>query len=163
MVVVVCLALVAVPNVPIDGEIPVLHFSHNVEYMIWKRLWETETRPLRRAALALEWRKVRRYERQACRTAALTVAVSEEDRNQLGEEAPEARIEAVPTGVDLDFYRPAPAAAERPRELVFTGSMDWHPNEDAMLHFMDAILPSCSISSWVPHGSMSTCTQPSTR
>ena len=25
--------------------------------------------------------------------------------------------------------------------LVFTGSMDWYPNEDAIIHFMEAILP----------------------
>src|SRR5262249_10951627 len=29
----------------------------------------------------------------------------------------------------------------RPFELVFTGSMDWMPNEDAILHFVDRILP----------------------
>jgi glycosyltransferase involved in cell wall biosynthesis len=28
-----------------------------------------------------------------------------------------------------------------PNRLVFSGSMDWYPNEDAMLHFVDAILP----------------------
>ena len=28
-----------------------------------------------------------------------------------------------------------------PHRLVFTGSMDWYPNEDAVLHFIDAILP----------------------
>ena len=30
---------------------------------------------------------------------------------------------------------------ERATELVFTGSLDWYPNEDAVLHFVDAILP----------------------
>ena len=33
------------------------------------------------------------------------------------------------------------AAAERPAHLVFSGSMDWHPNEDAVIYFADAILP----------------------
>ena len=32
--------------------------------------------------------------------------------------------------------------AERPAHHVFSGSMDWHPNEDDVMHFLDAILPS---------------------
>ena len=31
--------------------------------------------------------------------------------------------------------------AEVPARLVFSGSMDWHPNEDAVCYFADAILP----------------------
>src|SRR5262249_8448219 len=32
-------------------------------------------------------------------------------------------------------------ADERAAHLVFSGSMDWHPNEDAVIHFADNILP----------------------
>jgi sugar transferase (PEP-CTERM/EpsH1 system associated) len=133
--------LVAVPNVPLDGKTPVLHFSHNVEYMIWKRLGDTEQRLPHKALLALEWRKMRRYEIEACRRTDFTVAVSEQDRDQLSEELDEPRIGAIATGVDLDYFAPADRDQEAPREIVFSGSMDWFPNEDAMLHFMDEILP----------------------
>lgn len=46
----------------------------------------------------------------------------------------------IPTGVDTEYFSPAatPVAAD---QLVFTGAMDWYPNEDAILHFVDAILP----------------------
>jgi glycosyltransferase involved in cell wall biosynthesis len=30
---------------------------------------------------------------------------------------------------------------ENPTELVFTGSMDWYPNEDGILHFINYVLP----------------------
>jgi glycosyltransferase involved in cell wall biosynthesis len=133
--------LVAVPNVPMSGETPVLYFSHNVEYMIWQRLGRNVSSRLRRALLALEWRKMRRFELQTCRRAGLTVAVSEQDRDRLLEGAPGSRIETIPTGVDLDYFHRSDPALEQPLEIVFTGSMDWHPNEDAMLYFLDAILP----------------------
>lgn len=133
--------LVAVPNVPIDGEIPVLHFSHNVEYMIWKRLGATERRWPHKALLALEWRKMRRCEIEACHKADFTVAVSEQDRDQLSEALDDPRIGAIATGVDLDYFHVGDRSKEAAREIVFCGSMDWFPNEDAMLHFMDAILP----------------------
>ena len=133
--------LVAMPNVPLDGNMPVLHFSHNVEYMIWQRLGATEQRLPHRALLALEWRKMRRYELEACRRADFTVAVSEQDREQLGEGLDHPRIGAIATGVDLDYFRVGDREREAGKEIVFCGSMDWFPNEDAMLHFMEATLP----------------------
>jgi glycosyltransferase involved in cell wall biosynthesis len=54
--------------------------------------------------------------------------------------APRARVREIPTGVDPVYFAPN-GAVERPAHLVFTGSMDWYANEDAMLHFMEAILP----------------------
>ena len=133
--------LYAVPNVALEGTTPVVLFEHNVEYVIWQRTSANSTNPLRRAALQLEWRKMRRYEKRACRRVKLTITVSEDDRLLLGKDAPESRIEAIPTGVDVDYFHAGDGALEQPAEIVFTGSMDWHPNEDAMLHFIDAILP----------------------
>ena len=138
----VCVAdfLAAAPSVPLGGRVPTLLFQHNVEHQIWKRLAQTERRPLRRALLEIEWRKTRRYEARACARASLTVAVSEPDRAMLAELAPDARIHAVPTGVDTAYFAPG-AAPEIPHRLVFTGSMDWYPNEDAVMQFLDAVLP----------------------
>jgi polysaccharide biosynthesis protein PslH len=49
-------------------------------------------------------------------------------------------VRDIPTGVDTEYFAPD-AAPEAPGQLVFTGAMDWYPNEDAILHFVDAILP----------------------
>jgi glycosyltransferase involved in cell wall biosynthesis len=132
--------LVAMPNLPIRTSTPVVLFEHNVEYMIWKRLHEVEKRPWRRALLAVEWRKMRQYEARACARAGLTVAVSEADRILLAANAPGADIRAVGTGVDTAYFYPN-GAVETPATLVFTGSMDWYPNEDAILYFIAATLP----------------------
>jgi polysaccharide biosynthesis protein PslH len=138
----VCVAdfLSSVPNVPFGGAIPVVLFEHNVEHTIWKRLHDTERRRWRRLLLALEWRKVRRSESRACAEANLTLAVSEVDRRSLEATAGDARIETIPTGVDTQFFRPRPAA-ELPGRLVFSGSMDWYPNEDGILTFLEGAWP----------------------
>ena len=138
----VCVAdfLSAPPNVPLGGPVPVVLFAHNVEHLIWKRLSQVESRPWRRLLIGLEWLKMRRYEAQACRQATLTVAVSEMDRALLASIAPGAKACAIPTGVDTAYFTPN-GTPERPTALVFTGSMDWYPNEDAVLHFIDAVLP----------------------
>jgi glycosyltransferase involved in cell wall biosynthesis len=132
--------LAAIPNVPLQSGPPVVFFAHNVEHMIWRRLREVEPRHLRRQLLEVEWRKVRRIESDACHQARLTIAVSDEDRNILSALAPAARIVSIPTGVDVTYFKPD-SAREQPHRLVFSGSMDWYPNEDAMFHFIEAILP----------------------
>lgn len=133
--------LFAVPNVPMEGPTPVVFFSHNVEYMIWRRLGQNDNNFLRKAVLAVEWRKMRRYESRACDKAGLTIAVSEQDRQLLGQDAAIDNIRAIPTGVDLDYFKASGDINQHASGLVFTGSMDWQPNEDAMLYFIQTILP----------------------
>jgi sugar transferase (PEP-CTERM/EpsH1 system associated) len=132
--------LFAVPNVPLGGPVPAVLFEHNVEHMIWQRLCRSERRPWARALLEIEWRKMRRYEARACARARATIAVSGADRAVLSALAPGARIAEIPTGVDTAYFAPD-GHREAPGRLVFTGSMDWYPNEDAILYFTDRILP----------------------
>lgn len=144
-----CIAdfLTGLPNVPDritgpDGRrVPVVLFTHNVEHMIWQRLCTNERNPIKRLLLALEWRKMRRFERLACQHADLTLTVSEADRQLFEQLAPGIGIHAIPTGVDVDYFKPAADNTERSVQLVFSGSMDWFPNEDAMLWFMQGMLP----------------------
>jgi glycosyltransferase involved in cell wall biosynthesis len=139
----ICVAdfLHAASNVPMNGRrVPTVFFAHNVEFQIWKRLREHAGTPWRRALLEIEWRKMRRYEVDVCRRAALTLAVSDLDRDLLSQAAPGAAVASIPTGVDTAYFRPDPAR-ERPHHLVFTGAMDWYPNEDGILHFLAETLP----------------------
>src|SRR5436309_11729162 len=132
--------LISTPNVPLDGSVPSVLFAHNVEHMIWKRLSQVESRWWRRALLELEWRKMRRYEAQICTRLSLAVAVSEADRSVLAAQAPRARIRAVSTGVDTAYYTPN-GSQEQSGALVFTGAMDWFPNEDSIAHFVEVFFP----------------------
>lgn len=151
----------AVPNIPDTATVPVIMFAHNVEHLIWKRLGRVEPGIWRRLILEIEWRKMRRRERQACTRLPLTLAVSEADRALLAATAPGAHVRAIPTGVDVDYFRPM-EGSERPNTLVFTGAMDWYPNEDAMLHFLRDILP--RIKQDVPEASLTIVGRnPSTR
>ena len=47
----------------------------------------------------------------------------------------------VATGVDTSFFTPTPETFVRPKHLAFVGSMDWMPNEDAVLFFCREVLP----------------------
>jgi glycosyltransferase involved in cell wall biosynthesis len=83
---------------------------------------------------------MRRFEARTCARVSLTLAVSEQDRALLEQASPGARVRAIATGVDTTFFAPTGQAAGA-AQLVFTGSMDWFPNEDGILYFADSILP----------------------
>ena len=130
----------AMPNLPIRTSTPVVLFEHNVEYMIWKRLHEVEKRPWRRALLALEWRKMRQLRGQGVRPGRPHGCRLGSRPGPPGRQRSRRRHQGHPTGVDTAYFHPN-GAVETPATLVFTGSMDWYPNEDAILYFIDAILP----------------------
>jgi glycosyltransferase involved in cell wall biosynthesis len=84
-----------------------------------------------------------RFERGALRRFDLVLAVSDADRQTFGRLYPGALttpVHVIQTGVDTTFFSPD-ASPEKPRHLVFTGSMDWLPNEDGMVYFTREILP----------------------
>ncbi len=139
--VVVCDFLVPSINLPRTLPAATLLFQHNVEAMIWRRHYEVQTNPLKRAYLYMQWRKTHAYERAACRRFDSVVAVSRADRETMAHDYGVEHIADVPTGVDTDYFRPRTPTAREPHTLVFTGSMDWLPNEDAIRWFSAEIMP----------------------
>jgi sugar transferase (PEP-CTERM/EpsH1 system associated) len=139
--VLVCDFLNPAVNVPARLPVPAVLFQHNVEAMIWRRHYEVQTNPLKRAYLYGQWRKAFRYERAACRRFDAVVTVSRDDAETVRRDYGVGNVSDVPTGVDTEFFRPARGAEPEPHTLVFTGSMDWLPNEDAIQFFTRDILP----------------------
>ncbi len=141
--VLVCDFLAPSLNVPDGLPCPTVLFQHNVEAMIWQRHTEMAAHPVKRRYMGEQWRRMRAFEASECRRFDRVIAVSEVDRDVFAGEYGVVEPLAVPTGVDVHFFDPrAVAAAPRSAtELVFTGSMDWLPNEDAILWFAAEILP----------------------
>jgi len=122
--------------------------DHNAEYLLQQRAFFTDLRHPRRWIAAaysfVQWRKLLVYERRVCCAVDRVVAVSEADREALQRLAPGLQVTVVPNGVDLDFLRPGvvpPLVGLRQPALVFTGKMDYRPNVDAVLWFVEAVLP----------------------
>lgn len=138
--VLVCDFVVAGGVVPWKAECPKVLFTHNVEALIWERHYRVTRNPLWKAICWREYRKMERLERSYLNRADLVLAVSEFDRNYFSKLISPAKIEVVPTGVDVDYFQPAPGA-ELPNRLVFSGSMDWMANEDGITFFIAEILP----------------------
>jgi glycosyltransferase involved in cell wall biosynthesis len=139
--VLVCDFLMPAINVPDSLPCATVLFQHNVEAMIWKRHFEVQRNPLKKTFLYGQWRKAFAFERKTCRRFDKVVAVSAEDREIMRSDYEVDNLAEVPTGVDTEFFRPDPSVHREPRHLVFTGSLDWLPNDDAMRYFVNEILP----------------------
>ncbi len=137
--IILCDFVNAAPVVPFDLGIPVVTFTHNVEAMIWKRHWEVAVNPVWKFVFQREYEKMRKAELDYLRRSVHVLTVSDTDTDFFAKDINPAKITTIPTGVDTDYFQPADG--EEPESLVFTGSMDWMPNEDGILYFVEAILP----------------------
>jgi sugar transferase (PEP-CTERM/EpsH1 system associated) len=137
----VCDFLSASANFPAQRLTPSVLFQHNVESSLWQRMAATERNPLKKLAFAIESAKMTRYERTALGKFHHVIAVSEHDRQQMLQMHPASHITVVPTGVDTQKFQVAPPSTANPPRIVFTGSMDWEPNIDAVEYFCSQIWP----------------------
>jgi sugar transferase (PEP-CTERM/EpsH1 system associated) len=117
----------------------------NAEYLLQRRAFETDVRHPRRwlgAAYSLvQWRKLQRYERRVCQRLDRIVVVSEADATALQRLVPGLHCFVVPNGVDTSYFQPTSPSAESDTTLVYTGKMDFRPNVDAVLWFVEDVLP----------------------
>jgi sugar transferase (PEP-CTERM/EpsH1 system associated) len=139
--VIVCDFLPPAVNIPEDLQVPSVLFQHNVEAEIWRRHTEVARNPLQRWYFGLQWRRIQRFERDACLRFSVVAAVSNQDAAHFRRTYGVETSIAIPTGVDIDYFRPEGHGPREERHLLFTGSMDWMPNEDGILFFTEHVMP----------------------
>lgn len=83
------------------------------------------------------------YEKRIAQEFDQLLIVSEAEKNLFHSVVPEREIDAVSNGVDLDFFHPGYQSTLSPTfpALVFTGAMDYWPNIDGAIWFVDKVLP----------------------
>jgi glycosyltransferase involved in cell wall biosynthesis len=116
--------------------------AHNVESLIWQRLYETERHPVKRFYIRHQLAKYERFERRTLARADRVIAVTDADaalfRDRFGVE----RVDVVDNGVDLAFFdQVARTRAPEPANMLFLGSLDWRPNVDSLDALVNQILP----------------------
>ncbi len=134
---------------PRRGKARLLLDHHNVESVILKRLAQTTPSPAMQWYARQEWPKLERCEMEVCRAVDHVLTVTEEDAALLRTLAPDlANATAVPIGVDLDYFRPAPPCPQS-RTLLSIGTLYWPPNVDGLLWFHRYVYP--LIQTQAPH------------
>lgn len=124
------------PYVENFDHIPRLLNEHNIEAQITLRYAENAKGGLKRKFLLWQWQKMEVYERSLWRNFNLVTVVSQVDMDTLLAKEPNANVVEIPNGVDTEFFTNH-NEKEEAHTLLFTGSMDWLPNEDAVLYFCE--------------------------
>lgn len=118
-------------------------FTHNVEAEIFER-HARRSNGMRRLVWTDQSRKMDQFESKALGRYDKVVAVSDRDRTALERRYRLSSVEAIDTGVDLDFFAatsPANAPGPRGGTLVFTATMSWAANVDGIHFLLDEVWP----------------------
>lgn len=120
-------------------------FTHNVEAEIYERHARTAI-----GAMRYVWqdqaRKMAQFEQRALRSVGRVIAVSARDAAALQKRYALAAVDAIDTGVDLDFFEfnhmeRADALDATGGRIVFTGAMDSPANIDGVQFLLREIWP----------------------
>jgi polysaccharide biosynthesis protein PslH len=112
---------------------------HDIDSSVMARRATNEQNALGRLYWRMEARRLREAEQRWCPRFGVNLVVSQEDEALLTGSLPGIETAVVPNGTDTDYFTPRPDPGGR--MLLFCGSLDWHPNREAMQFFFDAIWP----------------------
>ena len=110
----------------------------DLESVIMRRQADTDRVRYASWALRREAGRLERVERTAWRRFAHVSVCSDNDRTFIG--GPEDRVSVLPNGVD-DAFLDLPAMPRIPERLLFVGTLNYPPNQDAIHFFCTEILP----------------------
>lgn len=114
--------------------------SHNLEFIIWKRLARQSGNVAKKAYLRLLARQLKNYELDILNQVDGIAAISQrdaEDFKKLGSKKPKL---VIPFGISLEEYIPE-RVEKQELNLFHLGSMDWTPNIEGLNWFLEEIWP----------------------
>ncbi|MGN6563759.1 MAG: glycosyltransferase family 4 protein [Thermomicrobiales bacterium] len=135
---------------PAEARPLIVFDDHNAEYVLQQRAALTDLRTARTWFKSLysliQWRRLRRFERETMRLVNLTACVSEADAAALQLLAPGRPLIVAPNGVDTTYYARDAIPWDQDRDLprfdvLFSGTLDYRPNVDAVEWFVGAVWP----------------------
>jgi glycosyltransferase involved in cell wall biosynthesis len=122
---------------------PTVYDAHNAEWLLQARMGSTDLTNRRLIGglySALQAAKLRRYEGAAVSSADAVAVVSEADAAALDRIGRPRRLAVVPNGVDTARL-PRRSGDGDGRTVLFTGTMDYRPNVDAVAWFVSEVWP----------------------
>ena len=123
-----------------ETDLPGVLSQQNVDSEIWRRLCSETANPFYKFAYWTQQLAFQRYERVLSPKFDAVTCTSDIDAAVFQRHCAADAIAIIPNGVDVTHFQPD-FTTEAPAHLIYIGSMDWYPNEDAVAFFVDDILP----------------------
>ncbi|MCC6599126.1 MAG: glycosyltransferase family 4 protein [Crocinitomicaceae bacterium] len=114
--------------------------SHNLEFVIWEKIASGTRNIAKRAYLKYLSNQLKNYELDILKSVNGIAAISEEDKNRFEALGVKKIIRNIPFGIRVDDYPEEDSLPEVP-SLFHLGSMNWSPNLEGILWFIEDIWP----------------------
>ncbi|MEW5975184.1 MAG: glycosyltransferase family 4 protein [Acidobacteriota bacterium] len=129
-------------HVPLSSRYFKVLTEHEVHFANFFEDCVREKRILHKAKKAYDWMVQLNYEARVCRAFDRVVCMTNEDQACLGRFVPAHKLRTIPIGVDCRYYAPSDSVEARcPNRILFVGNYRHPPNQDAVYHFAEEILP----------------------
>ena len=119
---------------------PVVVRTHNLEYVIWEKIAKGTSNVFKRVYLSYLSRKLKNYELKTLNEVHGIASISEEDKKRFERLGIRTTMKSIPFGIDYNKYSEYPEG-ETEQALFHLGSMDWSPNQEGILWFLQEIWP----------------------
>jgi glycosyltransferase involved in cell wall biosynthesis len=119
-----------------NSQARLIYRAHNIEHLIWKRLSEQKSDPIKKSYLSLLAKRIKRYELSYLDKFDAIATLTGQDKETMLEYGIKIPIRVLPVGIDLTRYKPDYQKTEYP-SLFFLGALDWMPNREGMEWFLD--------------------------
>jgi glycosyltransferase involved in cell wall biosynthesis len=116
----------------------VAYRSHNIEHEIWERTAEN-TKGIRKIYIKNLTRRICEFEKNAINQYDLLVPITDRDASMLagmGNVKPQL---VIPVGIDVESKTYLHSGFEM--NIFYIGALDWTPNQEGLLWFIDNCLP----------------------
>jgi glycosyltransferase involved in cell wall biosynthesis len=120
--------------------VPAVVDLHDSSTMLLSRMIKVEPTLKRKVLLSVDRIGIRKWEASLHKSFGLIITNSEVDEAEVRKLARNTPTLTIGNGVDAEFFAPA-GRPVRPERLLFTGVMNYAPNEDAVVYFCDEIFP----------------------
>ncbi len=117
----------------------VVYRAHNIEYLIWKRLWQTSTNFLKKAYLKHLFKTLKNYELHILSQYDGIVPISAKDA-EFFKRHTQVPVRTIPFGINTNSLKPYLSGATE-HALFHIGSMNWIPNEEGIRWFLQNVWP----------------------
>lgn len=117
----------------------VVYRAHNIEHEIWNRTAQMTTFP-KKIFLKHLASRIKRFEKSYLNDYDMLVPITERDANLLNKMGNKKPYFTSQTGIDLSFLVPTAKNLEFP-SLFHIGSLDWSPNQEGLIWFLNNCWP----------------------
>ncbi len=120
--------------------LPAVLDHHNIESHMLLRRAENEENALKKWYFKQEGTRLESIEAKFCPEFSLNITCSDIDKNRLETIAPASRVQEIPNGVDIQYFKPDPSVKQN-CSLIFIGTLSWYPNIEAVRFIAQQLWP----------------------